>query len=104
MMPYVVTENCDGCRFTDCVDVCPVDCFYGDGNMLYINPDECIDCSACEPACPVEAIMPAEDLPENLAHWEEVNSTKTLDGDLPQMTSSEDPLPGAEAKKAALGF
>ena len=54
-MPYVVTDNCQRCRFTDCVEVCPVDCFYADKEMLYIHPDECIDCGACEPACPVEA-------------------------------------------------
>ena len=62
-MAYVVTDNCHSCRFTDCVEVCPVDCFYGDSNMLYIHPDECIDCGACEPECPVSAIFPEEDVP-----------------------------------------
>ena len=55
-MPFVVTDNCVGCRFTYCVSVCPVDCFHGDEQMLYIDPGVCIDCGACEPQCPVHAI------------------------------------------------
>jgi len=65
-MTFVVTDNCKGCRFTDCVAVCPVDCFHGDGEMLYIDPNECIDCGACEPECPVNAIFPEESVP---AEW-----------------------------------
>jgi ferredoxin len=104
-MPYVVTENCQDCRFTDCVEVCPVDCFYADDRMLYIHPDECIDCGACEPACPVQAIYAADDLPANLTHWTEINSAKTLaKGEVTQITESQDPLPGAEEKKARLGL
>ena len=57
-MPYVVTENCIKCKYTDCVEVCPVDCFYETDLMLAINPDECIDCGVCEPECPAEAILP----------------------------------------------
>ena len=57
-MPYVVTENCIKCKYTDCVEVCPVDCFYEGDNMLVIQPDECIDCGVCEPECPAEAIIP----------------------------------------------
>jgi ferredoxin len=60
-MTYVVTENCIKCKYTDCVDVCPVDCFYEGENMLVINPDECIDCGVCEPECPAEAIQPEND-------------------------------------------
>ena len=56
-MPYVVTEACIRCKYTDCVEVCPVDCFYEGENMLVINPDECIDCGVCEPECPAEAII-----------------------------------------------
>ena len=56
-MTTVVTDNCRGCRFTDCVSVCPVEAFHVDDEMLYINPDVCIDCSACVPECPVEAIL-----------------------------------------------
>ena len=57
-MTYVVTEACIKCKFMDCVEVCPVDCFYEGENMLVINPDECIDCGVCEPECPVDAIKP----------------------------------------------
>jgi ferredoxin len=57
-MTYVVTEVCIRCKYTDCVEVCPVDCFYEGDNMLVINPDECIDCGVCEPECPIGAIIP----------------------------------------------
>ena len=60
-MPYVVTENCIKCKFMDCVEVCPVDCFFEGENMLVIHPDECIDCGVCEPECPAEAIHPDTD-------------------------------------------
>lgn len=56
-MPFIVTESCIKCKFTDCVEVCPVDCFYEGPNMLVINPDECIDCAVCEPECPADAIV-----------------------------------------------
>jgi ferredoxin len=57
-MTYVVVEECIKCKYMDCVEVCPVDCFYEGENMLVIHPDECIDCGVCEPECPVEAIKP----------------------------------------------
>ncbi len=57
-MTYVVTDNCIRCKYMDCVEVCPVDCFYEGENMLVIHPDECIDCGVCEPECPAEAIKP----------------------------------------------
>jgi ferredoxin len=57
-MTYVVNDNCIKCKYTDCVEVCPVDCFYEGANMLVIHPDECIDCGVCEPECPVDAIKP----------------------------------------------
>ncbi len=57
-MTYIVTENCIRCKYMDCVEVCPVDCFYEGENMLVIHPDECIDCGVCEPECPAEAIVP----------------------------------------------
>jgi ferredoxin len=60
-MTYVVTESCIRCKYMDCVEVCPVDCFYVGENMLVIHPDECIDCGVCEPECPVEAIVPDSD-------------------------------------------
>jgi ferredoxin len=70
-MTFVVTEVCILCKYTDCVEVCPVDCFYEGENMLVINPDECIDCGVCEPECPVGAILP--DLDPKAEQWLEVN-------------------------------
>ena len=72
-MTTVVTDNCRGCRFTDCVSVCPVEAFHVDDEMLYINPDVCIDCSACVPECPVEAIYEEDDLPDGQEHWVDIN-------------------------------
>ena len=72
-MTYVVTENCIRCKYMDCVEVCPVDCFYVGENMLAINPDECIDCGVCEPECPAEAIVPDSD--DRAAAWAETNRT-----------------------------
>jgi len=69
-MTYVVTDNCIKCKYTDCVEVCPVDCFYEGENMLVINPEECIDCGVCEPECPIDAIKPEE---ENLIEFIELN-------------------------------
>jgi len=103
-MPYIVTANCDRCRFTDCVEVCPVDCFYGDDNMLYISPDECIDCGACEPACPVSAIYPDDSLPAELESWIDVNRDKCESGELAAITEKQDELPTADARKRELGF
>jgi ferredoxin len=73
-MAYVVAEPCVGCTFTDCVEVCPVDCFYVGPNFIAIHPDECIDCNACVPVCPVEAIYPEDELPEKWAHYAEWNA------------------------------
>ncbi len=63
-MTFVVGENCIKCKYTDCVEVCPVDCFHEGPNFLVIDPEECIDCTLCEPECPAEAIFPEDDLPE----------------------------------------
>src|SRR5690606_41829451 len=60
---FVVTENCIKCKYTDCVEVCPVDCFHEGPNCLVIDPDECIDCTLCEPECPINAIYPEDDVP-----------------------------------------
>ncbi|MCB9979161.1 MAG: ferredoxin family protein [Rhodospirillales bacterium] len=60
-MTFIVTDDCIRCKYTDCVEVCPVDCFYEGENMLVIHPDECIDCGVCEPECPIEAILPDSD-------------------------------------------
>jgi ferredoxin len=71
-MPYVVMEACVKCKYTDCVEVCPVDCFYEGENMLVIHPDECIDCGVCEPECPVEAIKPDTEV-DAAEKWLEIN-------------------------------
>ena len=77
-MPYVITETCVDVKDKACVDVCPVDCIHptdGEGEpMLYIDPDECIDCGACEPECPVEAIFAEEDMPEDQGRFVEINT------------------------------
>ena len=101
-MTFVVTENCQRCRYTDCVEVCPVECFHADDGMLYIDPDECIDCAACVPECPVEAIYDETQLPAELAHWAEINAEKSLK--LPVLAQREDALPTAEARRKELGF
>jgi ferredoxin len=71
-MTYVVVENCIKCKYMDCVEVCPVDCFYEGANMLVIHPDECIDCGVCEPECPAEAIKP--DTQRGLEKWLGINA------------------------------
>jgi len=72
-MTHVVTESCIKCRYTDCVDVCPVDCFRVGPNFLAIDPDECIDCAVCIPECPVDAIFAEEDVPETQRHFIALN-------------------------------
>ncbi len=73
-MTYVVTESCIRCKYTDCVEVCPVDCFHEGGNMLVIDPEECIDCSLCVPECPVNAIYADDDVPADQQHFIELNA------------------------------
>ena len=72
-MTYVVTESCIKCKYTDCVDVCPVDAFREGRNMLVIDPDDCIDCAVCVPECPVEAIFAEDDVPDAQAGWLALN-------------------------------
>ena len=72
-MTFVVGENCIKCKYTDCVEVCPVDCFHEGPNFLVIDPEECIDCTLCEPECPAEAIFPEDDLPEGQMQFLELN-------------------------------
>ncbi|WP_372370015.1 4Fe-4S dicluster domain-containing protein [Candidatus Uabimicrobium sp. HlEnr_7] len=91
-MTNVVTGNCHGCRYTDCVLVCPVDCFYGDDKMLYINPEECIDCGACIAECPVEAIFYIDDVPQNQQHWIQINADKCENGETTNICKKEEPL------------
>lgn len=71
-MTYVVTETCIKCKYMDCVEVCPVDCFYEGENMLVINPEECIDCGVCQPECPIDAILP--DTEPGMEKWVEINA------------------------------
>ncbi len=73
-MTYVVLESCIRCKYTDCVEVCPVDCFHEGPNFLVIDPEECIDCSLCEPECPVDAIVSEDDLPESQRHFLQLNA------------------------------
>ena len=96
-MAYIVCEPCYDCKFTDCVEVCPVDCFYEDEHMLYIHPDECIDCGACIPECPVEAIFAEADVPEQWKEWTPVNAEKAPQGS--QITHKKDALAGSTTKE-----
>lgn len=73
-MTFVVTEKCIKCKFTDCVEVCPVDCFREGPNFLVIDPEECIDCNICVPECPIDAIYAEDDLPEDQQHFLELNA------------------------------
>ena len=73
-MTFVVTENCIKCKYQDCVEVCPVDCFYEGENFLVIHPDECIDCALCEPECPVEAIYADDEVPDGQEKFIELNA------------------------------
>ena len=91
-MTYVVTEACIKCKYMDCVEVCPVDCFYEGENMLVINPDECIDCGVCEPECPAEAIKP--DTEPGLDKWLTINADYAKVW--PNITDRKDPLPEAK--------
>jgi ferredoxin len=98
-MTYVVTESCIKCKFMDCVEVCPVDCFYAGENMLVISPDECIDCGVCEPECPAEAILPDSD--DKAAAWLEKN--RELSAAWPNMTRKGTPPADAEDWKGRPG-
>ena len=96
-MTFVVAEPCIKCKYTDCVDVCPVDCFHEGENFLVIDPDECIDCGACEPECPTTAIFSEDDLPEKWADFLEINAR--LAADWPVISQKQDPLDTAEEFK-----
>jgi len=93
-MAHVVTKNCYDCKYTDCVAVCPVECFYEGEQMLYINPDECIDCEACVPECPVEAIFHEENVPDDMREYIDMN--REMAEQCPQITEKKDPLEGPE--------
>lgn len=93
-MTFVVTEKCIRCKYTDCVEVCPVDCFYEGPNFLVINPDECIDCALCEPECPVDAILSEDDLPEEAKPFLQLNAE--LAEKWPVITRRKDAPPDAD--------
>src|SRR5947199_10095684 len=98
LMTFVVTEPCRDCKYTDCVTVCPCDVFYQDEHMLYIDPDHCIDCGACAPECPVEAIFADVDVPARWSSYIQFNLERTrelkmIDGT--NITERQEPLAAA---------
>jgi len=97
-MTYIVNDNCILCKYTDCVEVCPVDCFYEGENMLVINPDECIDCGVCEPECPAEAIEPEND---SNSKWLEIN--REMSETWPNITDNIGAMPDADKHKDEKG-
>ena len=98
-MTYIVNDNCINCKYTDCVEVCPVDCFYEGENMLVIHPDECIDCGVCEPECPPEAILP--DSEPGADKWLEIN--REMSEIWPNIAQRSDPMPNAESAQDETG-
>lgn len=104
-MTYVVTESCIRCKYTDCVDVCPVDCFREGPNFLVIDPEECIDCTLCVAECPVEAIFAEDDVPQDQQHFIALNAE--LAKQWPVITEQKEPLPDAadwDGKSGKLPF
>ncbi len=93
-MTHIVTESCIKCRYTDCVDVCPVDCFRAGPNFLVIDPDECIDCAVCIPECPVDAIYAEEDVPEDQKDFIDLNAE--LSKEWPSITRAEEKADDAD--------
>jgi ferredoxin len=93
-MTYVVTENCIRCKYTDCVDVCPVEAFHEGPNFLVIDPDECIDCDVCVPACPADAIFAEDDVPVDQQQFIALNLE--LAAEWPVITEKKAPLPDAD--------
>ena len=93
-MTYVITESCIKCKYMDCMEVCPVDCFYEGPNFLVINPDECIDCNLCEETCPVTAIYADEDVPEDQKIFFEIN--RELSQIWPNITKKKQPPADAD--------
>ncbi len=96
-MAYVIAEPCIGTKDNSCVEVCPVNCIHDGGEMFYIDPAECIDCGACVSTCPVEAIFPEADVPEQWKSWIEKNALESRT--LPVINKQKDPLPTAPPKK-----
>ena len=106
-MAHVVTDKCKGCKFTDCVEVCPVACFYEMDNQLVIHPDDCIDCTACVAECPVQAIYAEGDLPDTYQSSIEFNANEARrlkDSGQEAIVKKKDPLPTAAQRKTELGY
>ena len=104
---HVVTAKCVNCKFTDCVEVCPVACFYEMDNQVVIHPEDCIDCTACVAECPVEAIYAEADVPEEFKPNIEFNQTEARrikDAGQEAIVKKKDPLPTAEQRKKELGY
>lgn len=100
-MTYIVNDSCIACKYTDCVEVCPVDCFYEGENMLVINPDECIDCGVCEPECPAEAII-ADNHPKFTQRLLDINDK--MSQIWPVIVEQIDPLPDADKYNPKEGY
>ena len=96
-MTFVVAQPCIKCKHTDCVTVCPVDCFHEGSEMLVIDPEECIDCGACEPECPTSAIFAEADVPPKWSEYVQLNAK--LSREWPVINEKRDPLPNADALK-----
>ena len=106
-MAHIVTNKCNGCKFTDCVEVCPVSCFYALDDQLVIHPDECIDCTACVSECPVSAIYAEADLPSEFQPDQEFNAAqakRVKEAGQEPLVHKQEPLATAAEKKAALGY
>ena len=93
-MTFVVTEPCFNCKYTDCIVVCPVECFYEGESMLYIHPQECIDCDACVPECPVEAIFGEENVPDEWKDYTQLNAD--MSQKCPVITEKKDLMEGCD--------
>src|SRR5215831_5266637 len=100
-MAYIVCEPCRECKYTDCVTVCPTECFYQDESMLYIDPDECIDCEACVPECPVEAIFHENIVPSAWTHCVALNAERVavLKGNGGHITGKQEPKEGPGCRR-----
>ena len=106
-MAHVVTDKCKACKFTECVEVCPVACFYELDNQLVIHAEDCIDCTACVAECPVEAIYAEADVPgefQTSIEFNLVEGKRLKDSGQPAILKKKDALPTAEARKAELGY
>lgn len=100
-MTFVVLEDCIKCKYTDCVEVCPVECFHEGPNFLVIDPEECIDCALCVPECPIDAIVPEKDVPEDQQEFLQINAD--LAGEWPEISRQKPPPPDADEWRGKSG-